>query len=219
MMKLIGLKRIIAICILLGINFLVFSVYLTTLAPMLEDAQRQLRAVDGQILDLRGKIATAKQETAFVKENLPKYRELQDKGLFLEQDRFMIDRLLQDMRSKAGIANFSFAVGDLTALPNADAESIGYTLASSRISIDKIISPLDNNIYVFLQNIKDAFPEYTRLQKFSIQRTAKVNEQLLNDLSDGKQVSAVGANIVFDWMTLASNASGQFPDAAGTGRR
>ncbi|MCE9508669.1 MAG: hypothetical protein K8R48_10230 [Alphaproteobacteria bacterium] len=219
MMKLIGLKRVIAICILLGINFGVFSVYLTALAPMLEDAQRQLRAVDGQISDLRSKITTAKQETAFVKENLPKYQELQDRGLFLEQDRFMIDRLLQDMRSKAGIANFSFAVGDLTAMANADAESIGYTLSSSRISVDKIISPLDNNIYAFLQDIRGAFPEYTRLQKFSIQRTAKVNEQLLNDLSDGKQVSAVGANIVFDWMTLVPNAAGQSQDAAGAGRR
>jgi hypothetical protein len=217
MIKLIGLRRIIMLAVLLGINLLAASFYFLTLSPILEDAQAQLNAVDSQISGLHGKITEARQDMIFVKENLSKYQELQDKGLFMEQDRFMIDRLLQDMRGKAGLSAFSFTIEDLKDVPNANAESMGSKLVSSRINVEKIASPLDSNIYVFLQNIADAFPEHTAIRKFEIKRVAGVNEQALRDIYDGKPVSFVTADISFDWMTLASKAAEQSPNAAGIG--
>jgi hypothetical protein len=44
-----------------------------------------------------------------------------------------------------------------------------------------------------------------------------VDEKLLDAIRDGQPVSAVSANIVFDWMTLASSAAEQSSAAAGAG--
>jgi hypothetical protein len=203
MIKLIGIKRITNLAILLGINLLIAAFYFLTLAPMLDTAQAQLNAVSGQISSLNGKIASAKQDVVFVNENQSKYEALKDKGLFMEQDRFLIDHQLQDMRSKAGLSAFSFTVEDMKDVPNASAGGMGYRLVSSRVNIERIGSLLDNDIYVFLQDISATFPEHTSFQKFVIKRTAEADEKALKDVQDGKQVNFVTADISFNWMTLA----------------
>jgi hypothetical protein len=215
MIKLLGLKRLIKLAVLLGINLLAATIYFLTLSPMLDTEQAQLNAVESQVSGLNGKIAGAKQDMIFVKENLTKYQDLKDKGLFMEQDRFMIDHTLQDMRGKAGLSAFSFSIEDLKDVPNANADSMDYKLVSSRINVDRIVSALDSNIYVFLQNIASTFPEHTSIQKFDIKRVAEVNEQALKDINDGKPVSFVTADVSFDWLTLAPKTAGS--TTAGSG--
>ena len=209
MIRLIGLKRVIVLAVLLAINLSAAGAYFLGFAPMLEETRTQLNRVDGQISELRGKIAALKQESAFLEGNLSKYQELKEGGLFMDQNRFTINRLLQDMRGKAEIPNFSFTIENSAKVPNADAESMGYNLVSSRINVEKIVSPLDSNIYVFLQNIGSAFPQHTRLEKFYIKRVADVNERTLSDIVEGRPAGFVSANIYFDWMTLAPKSAGQ----------
>ena len=218
MIKLIGMKRVMFLATLLGLNFLVLCTYLFVLDPMITDSQSKLRAVEGKISELKGKISNTKQEVVYLKENIPKYQELQDKGLFLEQDRFMIERLLEDMRIRAGITKFSFAIDDLKEIPNADASGMEHKLVSSNIRVDRIISVLDNNIFSFIQHIGDAFPEHARLQKFELRRVSDVNETKLNEIVQGKPVNFVDATVNFDWVTMVPKVSDKpAPGAAAPG--
>jgi len=209
MIKLIGLKRIFAIVALLALNLLVVSGYLFKLDPMLQETQMQLNAVNGQISELSGKIANIKQEMAYLKENMPKYQELQDKGIFQNQDRFMIERVLENMRRAAALQGFSFMIEDAKDVPNADAAGVGYRLVNSRINVKISASPLDTGIYTLLQDIASSFSGHTHIKSFELKRIAEVKEQALNDLLNGKPVGFINADIVFDWMTMAPKAAAQ----------
>lgn len=213
--KLLGRQRAILLGILLGINVLVVLLWFFALDPMREEAQTQLNAEEAKVRDLRNKIANTKQEVAYVKENLPAYQGLQDRGFFLDQDRFMIGRLLEDMRKKTELESFSFNIDDLTEIPNADAETAKQRLVKSHITIQKVASVFDSNIYAFLQDIAAVFPETTRIQKFDMKRVKEVNETSLNEIVEGKPVTFIDAGIEFDWITMVPKREGMTAGAGG----
>ncbi|MFH1157883.1 MAG: hypothetical protein V1721_03235 [Pseudomonadota bacterium] len=214
MIKLIGLRRIILFLFFLGINLLVAAGYFFGLAPMRDEAQMQMDSVSGQISALQSKIMNIQQEVNSLKENQPKYQALKDRGFFLSQDRFMLGRLLEEVRKKSEITSFSFTIGNLEEVPSADAAGMNYRLVRSRIKIGSIVSPLDINIYIFLQALAEAFPEHTRIQSFEIRRTGEVTEAALSKIATGQPVSFVDANLAFDWMTLVPKVD-EKPAAAG----
>ena len=218
MIKLIGLRRIILFLFFLGINLLVASGYFLGLKPIRDDAQMQLNTVSGQISSLQSKIMNIQKEVNSLKENQPKYQALKDKGFFLGQDRFMIGRLLEEVRKKSKITSFSFTIGNLEEIPNKKADSIKYKLVKSHIKVGNIVSPLDINIYIFMQKLADSFPEHTRLQSFNIKRTGKVTEAALSKIATNQPVSFVDAQLAFDWITLIPKVI-ERPTAAGFRKR
>jgi hypothetical protein len=186
---------------------------------MLDDVTAQKDSINGQISELHGKIDNVKQDVSFVNDNLPKYNELKDKGFFLPQDRFMIGRTMEDLRVKAGISNFAFSVADVEEIPNTDAASVNYKLINSRINVDKIVSPLDANIFVLAQEMAHVFPDYARIQNMNIRRSREVNEDALKDISAGKQVNFVDATLEFEWITMVPKPDAAAPGGAPAGFR
>ena len=216
MIKLIGFKRMIFLACMVALNLAVMGIYFLSIGPMLDEATSQRDGVNAQISELRGKISGIKEDMAFVKDNLSKFNELKDRGFFLYQDRLTVSRKMEDLRTKVGISSFSFTVSDVTEIPNADAEAINYKLINSRIKVEKIVSPLDANIYMLAQEMGHAFPSYARLQNMNITRAAEVTEATLKDIAEGKPVNFVDANLEFNWITMvpkpAEGATG--PDGA-----
>jgi len=202
MVKLIGFKRIVILAVLFGINLLVLGGYFFVLDPALEELSMQVKASDAQNAELSRKISETKQEMAYLKENMPKYQELKDKGLFQDQNRFLIARLLDGLHAKASLFGFSFSVDPLKELPNTDAANIGYKVADSTINIKIDKSPLDNSIYSLLQDIPASFPGHTHIKSFSIKRTGSVTADSLKAITNGKETGFVSANFSFEWMTL-----------------
>jgi hypothetical protein len=219
MIKLIGFKRILLLACLVALNLSVLGVYFFSIGSMLDEATSQRDTVNGQISALHGKITSIKQDMAFVNDNMPKFNDMKDKGFFLNQDRFTINRIMNDLQTRTGISSFSFNVSDEKEIPNADAEAISYKLIDSHIKVDKIISPLDINIYMLAQEMPHAFPSYARIQNMNITRTGEVTEASLKDIIDGKPVNFVNADIEFDWITMVPKPEGAAAGSAPAGFR
>ena len=216
MIKLIGFKRVIFLACMAALNLAVMGIYFLSIGPMLDEATSQRDVVNAQISELVEKINSVKDDVAFVTENLSKFNELNGKGFFQHQDRLTVSRKMEELRTKVGISSFSFSVSDVTEIPNAEAEAINYKLINSRIKVEKIVSPLDANIYMLAQEMGNAFPSYARIQSMNITRAAEVTEAALKDIAEGKPVNFVDANLEFNWITMvpkpAEGATG--PDGA-----
>lgn len=214
MIKLMGLKRLVILVVLGALNLLVLAAYMLSFGPMLDGATAERDAINAQISDTQMKLANIKKDALFVKENIPLYQKLVDQGFFLNQDRFMIQRTMDALRQKAGISSFNFSVTDVTEVPNASAAGINYKLLNSRIKIDNIISPLDNNVYLITQEMSQVFPSFARLQTLDVAREKDVTEAALKDIAAGKSVNFVNAAVEFDWITMVPK---QAETPAGTG--
>lgn len=216
MIKLVGIKRLLVVIVLLGINLAVLAGYFMVLAPQMEDIQMQLRTADAQIFELSGKISNIKKDMVFLKENMPRYQALRDHGLFQEQDRFLVNRVLGDIRVKNNLSGLSFTIQDVREMPNKDADAIGYRLSRSRVDITIISVLFDRDIYGFMQDISNALPGHVYIKDFTVKRVAEVNEANLKSIADGASIGFVNSNFSFDWLTLLSKPDdAAVPGAAG----
>lgn len=209
MIKLIGLKRAIVLGCVLVLNLVLAGIYFAGLSPVRQEADMQLAVATAQIGDLNMKIANIKQEMLYLEESLPKYHDLEQKGFFRQQDRFMIGRTMEDLRIKAGIASFSFTIADTEVIPNAAADAMGHQLVNSRITVEDIVTPFDSNVYILMQEMSYVFPEYARIESMEVTRLVDVSEAALKDISEGKAVKFVDATVSFDWMTLVPKNGGK----------
>lgn len=217
--KLVGQKRLAFLAMLCGTLVFFMGVALVVLTPMLSDAETQLASVNGSISSLGGKISSIKKDIKYMQDNIPRYNEILAQGMFNKQDRFDVERLIDEMKKKAGVVGFSYNISDLEELENAEAAKMGYVLVKRSISLTAVKALLDLEVYSFFQRIKEIFPVYTQVRKFKLERTNRVNQTILEDIASGKENSLVDASMDFDWVTLVEKkADGSDLNAKGAGR-
>ena len=201
-MKLIGIKRLILLAILAGINAAIAAAYFLWIGPMLTDAQNSLTAVTSEISQLQGKIQNTKAELADYKENLPKYEVLKTRGFMSGQDRFQISRDLDFVRQKAELGGFSFNISDLRTLPSDEATAAQLKILNSRITLDQVGSMMDKNFYDFAERMGTTFPAHVRLHRLEIRRSLPLNNSTMRRIAQLENVPLLTASTVFDWMTV-----------------
>jgi len=202
MIKLIGIKRIIVLAILLGINVAIAIAYFLVFEPMRSDTEEKLNGISSEISTLQGKIQSTKQDLADYQTNLPKFKQLKTSGFMSTQDRFQLSRDLNDVRTSAGVAGFSFRVDDIKKIDNTDAKTADMQLINSHINVDNVSSVLDINFYDFLDKMESNFPAHLRVSEFSIERKDPVSGPTLQRIAAQQPVSLISAKAGFDWLTM-----------------
>jgi hypothetical protein len=211
MMKVMGFKRALILAVMVGINLLIAAIYFLFIQPAQTETQNNLYAVEAQISELSTKIQNVKIELATFAENYARYQKLNERGFFLGQDRFQAGRNLDDLQARSGLIGYSYRLEAIKAISNPDAETVNASLINTRVTIERIISVLDTNVYTLMYNIATIFPEHARIQRLEIKRTNKLEENIMRDLPAGK-TGLVEASIVMDWLTVVPKA-----EAAATG--
>lgn len=201
-MKLIGIKRVILLAILAGINAAIAAAYFLWISPMLSDSQNSLSAMSGEISTLQGKIQNTKTELAEFKDNMPKYEALRARGFMSGQDRFQISRDLDAVRKNASLAGFNFNINDLQVVESTEAKDAKLRVLNSRLMVDQVSSLLDVNLYDFIDRMETDFPAHVRLQQLSIRRKEPLNNSALVRISLNEPINLVLASAVFDWVTV-----------------
>lgn len=202
MIKLIGIKRILAIAILLGINIAIALAYFVIIDPMRSDAQAKLDGINGEISSLQGKIQSTKQDLLDYQRDLPKFKELKEKGFMSTQDRFQLSRDLNDVRTAASLDGFSFNVDDIKKVDNTDAANTQMQLINSHIKVDNVTAVLDINFFDFLDKMESDFPAHLRVNDFTVTRRDPVNGESLGKIAKKQPANLISANASFDWLTM-----------------
>lgn len=200
-MKLIGIKRLILLAILIGINAVIAAGYFLWVEPSLEEAQQKLTAVKTDISNLQSKIQNTKQELAEYQANLPKYQALETSGFMSNQDRFQISRDLDTVRTNAQLASFNFRIDNLQEVDIPEAKNASMKVINSRINIENLSPLLDINFFDFLDKMVTDFPSHVRLDNFSIERGDPLNGSALQKIAFDQPIKLVKGRAVFDWIT------------------
>ncbi len=217
--KLIGVKRLTFLATLLGITVFFGFTYLVVFNPMLNNSRSELGKVKGQISSFRGKINSVKADIKYMKENIPRYDKVLSQGMFDDQDRFDVERLIEKMKTKAHGVEFSYDISDLEELDSEKADLMGYRLIKRSIALNSVKAMLDSDILSFFQSIKTVFPLYNQIKGFELSRKSRVNYSVLTDIADQKKDSMVTAKLDFDWVTLSEKLPEDETKTKGRGRR
>lgn len=202
MIKLLGFKRTLILGIMLGINAILGLVYVLWASPQTEGLNSRLMGLRSEISNLQTGIQTTKSDMQMLEENLPTYDVLIKNGFMQEQDRFVMSRALENIKEKSHVQGFSFSVGDIREIANADAQLAGKRLLHSRIVVSRISSPLDVNVYDMMRLIEADYPTHARIHAFKIRQESSVTQENLSKMAV-EPVSLVNAEVTFDWFSLS----------------
>ncbi|MBI1216189.1 MAG: hypothetical protein GC185_10270 [Alphaproteobacteria bacterium] len=206
-MKLIGLKRLIILAALLGLNVFVAGLYFLWVDPMVGDAHTKLDGINGEISSLHSKIGSVKRDLAEFKRSLPKYQAFKKSGFMGGQDRFQASRDLDMLRKQAGLAGFSFNINDVEQLDNPEAKTAKMQIISSRIDISNVSFLLDNNFYGFLDMMAHDFPEEMMFNSFTLERKAPLDRAALSKIRNGETPELLTASATMQWITIVPQSS------------
>ncbi len=201
--KLIGLKRVTFLASLLGVVAFFVLGYFVVVLPMLEDSQAELAKVKSDISTLRGKISSVKADIKYMEDNIPRYKKVLDQGMFDDQDRFDVERLMEKFKKRADGVKFSYTISNIDNLKSEKATAMGYRLVSRTISLTEVRSMIDVDIYAFFQSIKSVFPLYNQIKNFKVNRQGKINFATLTEIAEGTKTNAAVGALAFDWVTLS----------------
>ncbi len=202
MIKLLGFKRTLILGVMLGLNALLGAIYMLWASPQTEMLNNQLMGLRSEISNLQTGIQTTKSDMQMLEENLPTYDSLIKRGFMQEQDRFVMSRALEDIKVKSHVQGFSFSVGDIREITNADAQMANKRLLHSRVKVGNISSPLDINVYDMIRLIETEYPALARINSFTIKREGALTPERIATMATGP-VSLVSSELVFDWFSLS----------------
>ena len=138
MIKLLGFKRTLILGVMIAINALLGLIYLFWASPQTAMLNTQLMGLRSEISNLQTGIQNTKSDMQMLEQNLPTYDNLIRDGFMQEQDRFVMSRALEEIKTKSHVQGFSFSVGDIREIANADAQLAEKSLMHTRIQIRNI---------------------------------------------------------------------------------
>lgn len=200
--KLIGRKRALVLGVAAAVNVAIGAVWLAAVQPLTSEIGHRQAAVNGAISQLMVDTGNIKAELKAFPENYKKYQEMQRRGFFLDQDRFVAGKLLDDMKEGMGLLEYSYRMEELQVKKSPLAAAAGGELLDSAIKVESVSSLLDGEVYGLLRRFGTAFPAQTRLVRFSISRNGEVGMEELKAIAEGNPPPLVTASFELQWITM-----------------
>ena len=215
MIKLIGLKRVMALLVLVMLNAALALTFFMWIEPAKAKSENDLRALNGQIAKLRNDILNIKEEIKKTKENMPYFEAMDQLGFFSTQDRFMADELINKLGNDAGVESVTFTINPLEDLKDPRADKAKYRLISSKIDLSEIRGYTDSEIYKFIYAMNNSFPGHIRINEINIQKSAEVTSAALDKIKSGDPSARgfVSASAKLQWLTMIEDQSEKIPGA------
>jgi len=201
MIKLIGLKRALLLGAILSINLLIAAFYLLGVMPLRDDADASLTAVNGRISKTSSDIQNVKTVLANYTRDYAQYQALGSRGFFDPQDRFQAGHTLDALRTRANLLGYAYKLDSIKTIPNTDADAGNLSLIDTRITLEKISSTLDTNMYALIDSFATDFPQQARIANFSLKRIRDPDEASLKNIAKSSVAFVEGAMAV-DWLTV-----------------
>jgi hypothetical protein len=206
MLKVLGSKRLLFIClILVALGFTAYAYY-DFLIPAHEQSTQELETSKSAVSQKYAEVARLKEEYVLLQSQLRAYKELEARGFFNDQNRSVAVDDLDKLSKYAGLlkANLKFGSGAL--VQDAGAELAGQVILKSPVAVEaKSIDDVD--VYSFIKFIEEKFPGRVDITSFSLSRMEIFDSAILRKIGGGSPTPLVDAKVSFDWLTMAPKNS------------
>ena len=202
MLKVLGTKRLIFICLVMGLLGVLGYSYYYYLLPARESSDAELSASKSSVTQKYQDVTRLKEEYVLLQSQLRAYKELEAKGFFNDQDRSAAVDKLDRLSKYSGLlkANLKFGAGQL--VKDNAADVAGKVVLKSPVDIEaKSIDDVD--VYSFLKFIEEKFPGRIDVSSFTLTRMEIFDTAILRQIGSGEPMPLVDAKISFDWLTMA----------------
>lgn len=201
MIKVLGTKRILILIGLLGLNILLASTLYLYLFPEETRKEREVRAMRGQISNLRTDIDRLQIEFEQLEDQRASFEVLKEKGFLSDQGRRQAEKNLEAIQEKAEVISAIASIQSATIEENPEAEKADHVILSSPVTI-KIKAVDDIDVFKYLYLLDEFFPGHITVMNMVIERKANITSTILRSIASGGNPELVEAQINMIWRTM-----------------
>ena len=200
-LQILGVKRILILAVLIGINAAVGAATYLYFMPHNDDLTRQLQTLTSQVTAKRADTNRLQNEFQEIQQQKVYFGNLQAGGFFSNQNRAVARQRINDIQQFTNILSAKYDITAATVEKSPPADDAGYVILDSPMHID--VEAIDDiDVYNFLFWVENAFPGQVSTKSIDISRVTDVNEATLRELGSGIPVTLIKASVGFDWRTM-----------------
>ena len=208
MIKILGIKRIIILGALLGINLLFAGVLYWYMNPEMLKQQKALNALKGQVSTLQSDIQRLQIEFTQLEGQKERFAEIKELGFFNQQGRREVELLLPDVQKNSGAVKAVTGVQPGFIEKSSYAEKANHEILTSTITAN--IGAMDDpGIYRYIYMLDEALPGHLLIESISMKRNRDVNAELLKSIIAGAVPEMVSADVRLTWRTMIPKDLGE----------
>ncbi len=203
MISVLGIKRVIVLAVLVGVNALLAASAYLYLAPEIVKKEREMRGIRGEVSTLRSDIDRMQVEFEQLEDQKEEFELLAGDGFLRDQNRRMAEQVFNQIQRRSGVSKAIASVDKGRLEDNEEAQKAGHKILISPMEVT-IEAVDDIDIYNYLHLVENYFPGYVTIEGVSIRRDANVTGAVLQSIASGSNPALVGADIRMSWKTLIS---------------
>lgn len=203
MIRLLGLNRIIMIVASILICAAVGAAWYYYLSPTIEQYDKDIKKINGQISVKQADIRQLKEEFTQLKDQILKYNLLKANGFFNAQDRVTARETTRELARQSKLLKAELNLSPGKIVDSQEARDAKHTLISGPMLI-KLTAMDDVNAYKFVVALQHVFPGYLEFKRFDLHRSKDLDTGMLEAISKGQSDGLVDGEVEFNWWSMAS---------------
>lgn len=206
MIRLVGIRRIFAILLLLGLVVLLMSYTLVLAKPGLRKAQQELIKHKADIAEMTSNIDKLTQGIERFTTQKDYFEQIQKFGFFDPQNRVEARRRLNLMQKESRLLSAKYTIKQAIAAKSEKAAVANYKVLDTEIAFTfEALEDID--IYNFIYLLNYGFPGQIAIEELSISRDQEITQPLLRNIGIGDYEPLVKGELKVIWTTMVPEDS------------
>lgn len=205
MIKILGIKRVVAIAILIAIGSFMGAVLFGIVLPELQKTERDLRVARASVAASRTELDQLRNDFEFFKNQKYLFEDLKQIGFFSNQDRYDAQKRIEAIQDQTNILHMHYNIPPASVEENENAAKAEYVVLKTSATVD--VDAMDDlDFYSFMYWIDNAFTGQVSITGFDMERVLDVNSKTLRHIGSGAAATLLKGSMSFEWRTLIPRA-------------
>ena len=201
MVRLIGIRRILAIVLLAAFLVILFLYNSVLMKPDIRQMQQELARSKAEVAEMGVNIDKLMQGIELFKSQESEFLQIQKFGFFDDQDRVEARRRLNLMQKESRLLSAKYTIMQAVDQENEKAQEAGYKEIATEISFE--LEALDDtDIYNFIYMLNYGFPGQVSITSLAMSREKEITQPLLRKIGVGETEPLVKAGLKVNWTTM-----------------
>lgn len=201
LLNVLGTKRVMIFLTVLGVLISLALFNYAYLLPQTKKMEKEYYASRQDISQIEDVISGHKSAFDAFSDRRTEFDRIVEKGFFKPQRRLETAQIFADLQEKSGVLNIRYDIlpGEIEDFEQA--QEIDHRMMKSAMNIE-VDAFLDEDIIAFVKGLEENLPGHVKIVSLNLQRRGVLDEQALEQISEGNKPLLVQADINAEWRNL-----------------
>lgn len=201
MIKVLGIKRVLTLLILFGVNVALAAMLYFIVLPSKDSTEKELRTTRSAVQSRRTEVTRMQTEYQQIQEEKNLFGDLENSGFFGTQDRLEARRTMESIQSASHVLSAKYNINAVVVKENTASAMSDHVILQSPVTVQ--LDALDDvDVYKFLYWIENGFPGQSLITDITLERKQDIDENVLKQIGNGVPSVLMTASVNFAWNTF-----------------